>query len=84
MENIQLYPNPANTSVTISLKSLKGENTSISIIDMLGREIKSTTYQNLQAENNKIKLDITELNNGIYFICINNTKSFIRKLVVEK
>ena len=83
IENINIYPNPANTSVTISFNSPKTENISISIIDILGREINSTPFQNLQAGNITIKLNVSELKNGIYFVRINNSKGFVKKLVIE-
>ncbi len=37
--NINIYPNPANTSATILFNLIKAENISISIVDMLIREI---------------------------------------------
>ncbi|MFN0188285.1 MAG: T9SS type A sorting domain-containing protein [Bacteroidia bacterium] len=84
IENINMYPNPANTSATILLNLLKAENISISIVDMLGREIKNTASNNLQSGNNKINLDISDLNNGIYFVRINGSKVLVRRLIVEK
>ena len=84
ISNITIYPNPTNTSATILFNLLKVENISISIVDMLGREIKNTTTNNLQSGNNKINLDISDLNNGIYFVRINNKKGFVNKLVIEK
>ncbi len=83
-ENIVMYPNPANTIVTITVNSLMELNSSISIVDMLGREIFNTEINSLQTENNTFKLDISELNNGIYFVLINSDKRFVKKLVVEK
>ncbi len=84
ISNITIYPNPTNTSATILFNLLKVENISISIVNMLGREIKNTTTNNLQSGNNKINLDISDLNNGIYFVRINNKKGFVNKLVIEK
>lgn len=54
-----VYPNPANTVLNIYVK----ENTSITIVNLLGSVIST---QQLQTGNNTI--DINGLTNGIYFI----------------
>ncbi|HKR04563.1 MAG TPA: T9SS type A sorting domain-containing protein [Bacteroidia bacterium] len=64
---IEVSPNPFNESTTVSFDLEKTDNVSISIIDIAGREIKNISTINLQTGKNKIKIDLSELNSGIYF-----------------
>lgn len=84
IEHLNVYPNPTNTSITISFNLLKKENISISITDILGRKVKNISTKNDQTGNTTIKLDVSELNQGVYFVNINNGKSFAKKLFIEK
>lgn len=59
------YPNPANESISIRLEN---NVNSLMIIDVAGRTVIEKT--NLAVGNHKINL--TELNNGIYFIRVTN------------
>ena len=75
-ENLLLYPNPANTS--ISIQSDIALNASFTIYDTQGRAIQSS---NLNAIKNLI--DISHFETGVYFIEIKNQDS-IRKLRFTK
>ncbi len=72
--NISIYPNPASNNVTIeSGASLTG---SISITDITGKTVKT-----IEVTGNRLSIDVSDLNNGIYFIASDQMKS--QKLVVE-
>jgi sulfur transfer protein SufE len=60
---IDMYPNPANDKVTIRFSTLPNEETKISILDMMGRELQSRTAQNATET-----LDIQDLKSGMYFV----------------
>lgn len=65
-----IYPNPTATNLYIECNF---QNTEFRIIDILGKEIKP-----IKTENQKTCIDISELENGIYFIRNkNSTKKFI-------
>jgi pimeloyl-ACP methyl ester carboxylesterase len=66
-ELFKLYPNPANQETFIEIKNFK-ENLSLECVDMMGRRILS--IQNLQEE--RIRLDLSQLPSGIYFINISD------------
>ena len=55
---ITLYPNPTNSILNIEVK----KQTQISIVDMLGEVVKTETI------NGTCKLDVSNLNAGVYFI----------------
>lgn len=66
-----IYPNP--TESTLNLESnLQGAE--FRITDILGKEIKK-----IKIENKKTSIDISDLENGIYFI---RTKNSIKKFIV--
>lgn len=62
----KLYPNPANEVLYIDIDSQeKSLNNSYQIIDLLGREISSSTLINNQ-------INIESLPNGVYFLILQN------------
>ena len=58
---ITLSPNPATTTVTISISSFTA-NQQLIITDLLGREIERTTIT-----NNQSIINVAQWNNGVYF-----------------
>jgi hypothetical protein len=61
---IIVYPNPSTGIFTIDLAKIKGNKT-IHVLDVTGKNIK-----NLTTENNEVKLNLTGLAQGIYFLNI--------------
>lgn len=59
--NLSLYPNPITNFLNIESKNNKIE--SIQIIDLVGNFIESITVK-----SNRIQIDLSHLNDGIYFI----------------
>ncbi len=62
---IIIYPNPATNQLTIDNGQLTIKN--IAILDITGKAIKQWTINNSQ-----FTIDMSDLNNGIYFIKVNN------------
>ena len=81
-KTVEIYPNPANTTLNIYLPNsqLSILNSQLYISDVLGNEVYCKQFFNI---NNSI--DISSLNNGVYFYQLKNNKETIRgKFVVEK
>ena len=76
--NITIYPNPAQKSLYIHTNSVQIEK--LQIIDLLGNIFDYNVSQ-LTYENNKVKLDLTEFTNGIYFVRINKSS---QKIIIER
>src|SRR5574344_1837160 len=72
--DINIYPNPANDFVNIY--TTNSYNSPIKIIDIQGRIIKTINQNNIIT-----KIDIQDLNSGIYFVKIDNK---IKKLIISK
>ncbi|MFY7886114.1 MAG: T9SS type A sorting domain-containing protein [Dolichospermum sp.] len=76
--SFDLYPNPSRNFVNITLNSVINKS-QVTITDIYGKNIKN---QQLSIGNNRI--DISNLNKGIYFINVaTNQGTASRKLVVE-
>ena len=71
------FPNPAKNSVSIKSSEL---NYRLILFDMLGNEVKN--WKNL---NNNTKIDISNLNSGVYLInFISDTNHLTKRLTISK
>lgn len=79
--NMMVFPNPANSTIQISLQNTSESIASVTITDVLGKNIrtlKATT-------GNQMSVDVADLSQGVYFVEIttgNNLKQ-VKKLVKE-
>ena len=71
--SLSIYPNPATSVVNIS--GITG-NASVNITDILGRTIKTVSFENIA---NEIKVDISDLTTGNYFLKVNQDGKVIVK-----
>jgi hypothetical protein len=77
--SLDVYPNPTSGYVNISSSSMNLEHTTFRVIDGLGREVKATSV----LLDNELRLDVTQLPQGVYFINLyvdnhRHTKKFIK------
>ncbi len=86
-ENISynIYPNPSFETVNIKYELNATSNVSITLIDFLGKNVKSiSTNENQKSGNYNVQCDVTDLASGLYFIrFIINNKSFTEKIIVK-
>jgi len=77
---IALYPNPSNGKIRIETGSTE-QNMKVEIVDLTGQIV-------YQTESNTIgmqQFDLSELNSGIYLVCIGlNHKKYFKKLIINK
>ncbi len=77
--SMKLQPNPATSNVNVSMKGVSG-NVNMSLIDMSGRVITTSTFN---AENGT-NINVSNLAKGAYFVRISNDKfSKVEKLIVR-
>ncbi len=81
-DGLKIYPNPSNGIVTIEfLEQLVSQSTRITLKNVYGKQLKF----NQVISKNQIKLDLSELPAGVYFIGITTgTKTIERKIVLQK
>ncbi len=70
LSEINLYPNPAKNNLNINFMSFSEKNTSVKVIDILGKTILVEQIEVLQGENN-FDLNVEDLQSGTYFVQIN-------------
>lgn len=73
---VQVYPNPANSFITIS-RSLDNEKANIEVLNATGALVYAA-----QMQGSFMKVDVSNLANGIYFVRINNRS--VQKIVVNR
>ena len=79
--NMLVFPNPANSTIQISLQNTSETLSSVSITDILGKNIRSVKVESGYQTN----IDIADLSQGVYFVEIttsNNLKQ-VKKLIKE-
>lgn len=85
INNVSVYPIPANSSVNVSLHSKKEDNLILILIDMIGQEVYRTNHL-INEGKNKIILSLPDLNNGLYFLkgnIVNNSSAFNNLLIIH-
>lgn len=79
LPNIQIYPNPTKSSITINLRTHSLENATIEIINLLGEVLTSK-----KANQQQVIMNLSNYANGIYFVRFtNDIESSIYKVVKE-
>ncbi|RKX19193.1 MAG: hypothetical protein DRP35_08105, partial [Candidatus Zixiibacteriota bacterium] len=74
---ITIYPNPAHDIVMIDFNDLYASDATVDVFDMLGKEINVKTVANV----NKVFLDMSAENSGIYFVKISIGNNTITKKI---
>jgi hypothetical protein len=77
---MQLTPNPASGIVEVSFKQNTAADAHIEITDLQGRLINQIETNG----NSRVKIDISKIPNGIYFIRLNTEKNTgVKKLIIN-
>ncbi len=84
--NINIFPNPTSDITNISFTSESDIDLRIDIYDQSGKKLHETHCEFCKAGRNSVKLYLTDLNSGIYFLSIKNGKHSIsnQKLFIMK
>jgi hypothetical protein len=77
LQEVVLYPNPASSFVDIAFQTRSGEEISILIYDMTGKQIMNKQLGMLPTGKQKLHLDISNLNAGMYFYELNQGEATI-------
>ena len=63
----QNFPNPFNPSTTIRYELPRAEHVTLSVFDMLGREVSVLVHREMVAGNHEVQFDASGLSSGVYF-----------------
>ena len=75
LQNVNISPNPVQNQLNISLES--NVDTELSIIDLTGRTISTSTFQN------ETQINTSELAKGIYFVELKNEEGRLTQKIVK-
>jgi hypothetical protein len=64
----QNYPNPFNPSTTIPFELSLAQQVTITVIDVLGREVATLVNTHLPQGKHQVRFDASRLSSGLYFI----------------
>ncbi len=68
--SVKVYPSPAYAELNVSIENINQLPAQLVIVDMLGREV---LKQTINTKNFNEQINISQLNNGVYFLNISNT-----------
>ncbi len=78
--DLELYPNPTSESFTVQSSQLVSETT-ISLYDIQGKVLIS---EKMQPQNGTLTMDVSSLENGVYFVRISSEgNSVVKKLLKD-
>ena len=81
----QCYPNPFNPSTTISYALPENGVATLTVYDLLGREVATLVNESKKAGTYKIKFDGSKLSSGVYFYQLKaGNLSKVRKMLLLK
>lgn len=64
----KVYPNPVKDFITVEMNANNPGNIEISLINILGTEVKKWTELSLNQGDQKVKLDLSEFKSGVYIL----------------
>jgi hypothetical protein len=81
---IQVYPNPASGSVNVTFQTALSSTAVVELTDIAGRLV-STWSIDKPTQGQNVKLNVSEVNAGTYFLNITtDTNKTVQKLVLTK
>ncbi len=81
--NISLYPVPSTGVVNLAVRTYTSENVDVKVSDISGKTVK--TFGNINVANEIQLLNLADLENGIYFVNINDAgRNISEKIVIAK
>jgi len=79
--NLLCYPNPLNSSATLTYTLLKPEIISLKIYNSYGKEVSTLVNSEQPQGIHKIKFDGKELPSGIYYCVLKSENEFVTKKI---
>ncbi|MCB2199192.1 T9SS type A sorting domain-containing protein [bacterium] len=82
---LAVHPNPFNTMTTIELELKRQDYVTVTLFDMLGRNVKTLDMGKALPGRHRLALDGSELSAGMYVVRVQGTTAFeARKVVLLK
>lgn len=82
--NLNLYPNPTAGNAIVEYELQNQSDVSLSVVDIAGKTVYSEMFKSVKSGKDKIDINTTDLNNGVYFVTLKtNATKTTKKLVVK-
>ena len=83
LNNLQVYPNPSNGFISLSLNIEQVGTVLVDIMDAQGRTLTQSKHSN--NTENPIQMDLSEYADGVYFLKVqqNETEQFVRFVLMQ-
>lgn len=82
-KNVQIFPNPATSSVNLLLNLDKAAKITVKITNMMGQEL-NIFEENLTAGDNTLTINLNNYKSGVYFVKTTvQNRVITKKLIVE-
>ncbi len=81
--NLNVFPNPTNGLVNVSLEGLSAKPLSLTISDMIGRTVQEQFFYGLSGSTD-LNLDISNTPNGVYFIEVKTESNILIQKIVKQ
>lgn len=79
----KVYPNPVKDYITVDLTANSPGNIEVSLINILGTEVKKWTEFSLNQGDQKVKLDLSEFKSGVYILKVTKQEQ-VKTQVLKK
>jgi hypothetical protein len=77
----RIYPNPVKDFVTVEFHSEEAGSLQASLINIAGTEVKKWDSNSISKGDQKIKLDLSFLKTGVYFLKISSSGRVITQVL---
>ena len=81
--NVLIYPNPTNGNVTVFVNLNLNEEVTVSVTDMMGKELMILNRGDLTSQ--QFEVNLSDYSSGVYFIKVQTaTNTYLEKLILNK
>lgn len=82
-KNVTVFPNPTSGLVNIAAILTEKTNLTVTVTNALGQTLINNKYNEIS--NELLSLDLSNLNNGVYFVTVSNgTDKMVQRMVLNK
>jgi hypothetical protein len=81
-DHISIYPNPITNIANIEFNLFKRNEVNIAVYDILGKQIKNLYQGEMMSGANNIQVDVSTLNEGVYFVKLQMNNQVITKKIM--
>lgn len=81
---LSIYPNPAQSYITIEFDLTETKNVSIEIKNILGQTVKTIDNNAFSNGVNKIEFDVSEFSKGLYFVHLQSENGILSKKFIKE